>query len=319
MGFKSFNLVDIKSKIDEIKFDGMDWRDIKRLPQTFKRTTKLVDYTIDEQFDNLHKHLGIAEARLHVIIKSSMASSQTVETITDTALQISQSMKELANPYIDFDLKTRSEMQNTSFFELDRAIIDPENAENFNKVFGFWEYVKEYEVNVEDQKSAIGDPNYVSKIIVQKCQMLLEIIDCIKSKVKDRNRFLDNYDAIHSQLISLKGKQATYQLLVKESQQIFNVERKLDYRKQEYESINRLLINELPIFFEYYNEALSPILYLFYFNQLSVGYQFLLPLLDLRNPNFNEDLQSNEAIKTAESLIETFRQIPGSQLNDLSK
>ncbi|EGV64625.1 hypothetical protein PSN45_004955 [Yamadazyma tenuis] len=286
MDFSGIKFSDFKSRIESIKYPySIDWNGLKIIPQSFRRKAKIGVFTIDEQFDELHRTLGIVEASIKNLIKYSDMYTANVTLQLKSAKEIGDLFSSLCDPYISFDQQTRNEVKDMSLDKIvNRLFTSEDQTKEFMSQCFHFKVTESFIVKVQELIEVVGDPTEVSKTITSKCQVCLFLLENIKRFVRKRNHALDNYDYVVSQieLLLKKSKEKFQELSVKESQKLFNLQRRLEVLRSEYDTINTLLLKELPSFFHMVDSLLSPIKYLLYYNQLIFNYQTISKMLEFQ-------------------------------------
>lgn len=282
MDFNKFKMNHLIGGFEQLKLGSIEWNDIKRIPQSFKRKTKVGTYTVDEEFDNLHKYLGVLECHLKIVMNYSHSYTEQFKEQLQTSKRIGEDFKTLFDPYNNLNKHVKDQFKTKSVLDINDEVFQSQTEkELFLQDYRSWILAQEYIDAVNEAIKMVGDPSEAAKSIREKCQQCLTIIDSIKERVKTRNHVLDDYDAICCSLDTLCIKENTKELSAKELQTKFNLERKADHLKLQYDVINDLFKKELPYFLGLATSFTQPITLLMFFIQLLNSYQNLLPLQQL--------------------------------------
>lgn len=269
--------------------EQLDWQNLKRAPQLLKRKSKVGTYTFDEEFDTLHKDLGIVEASLKLMIKYS--ESIGVESLKQMEISknIGTLLDPLFDPYNTFTPVMRDKLKNKPLHEVNE-LFSADQEQTFIEEYNYWSTSKVYVNKLETIEPRIHEPALIYKVILKKCQESVNIIDIIKHNIRMRNNALDDYDSVYSSWNSLVSKSKTQELSVKETQRFYSLQRKLETYKVKYDKINELFKAELPIFFKLINMFLEPIILIMFYTQLTITYQITTNLSSIQNDlNFDLD------------------------------
>ncbi|CAH6723003.1 hypothetical protein CLIB1444_12S02080 [[Candida] jaroonii] len=264
-------------------FESISWNDIKRFPQSFKRRSKIGSFTFDEEFDTLHKDLGVLEGNLGTLIKYSKLFDVHSKRLVDHCGEIGVCVQNLMDPYNNFDISVRESLRKKGIGELSESMFKSTEAkEMFFKEYTYWNASGIYIEQINGLKQVINGPSRVCEIIELKCKKCLAIIEEVKIKVKARNHALDDYDSVYNDLEGLCFKAKTKDLTAKEAQLQFNLQRKREHYRTQYTQINDLFKKELPFFFKLVELFIKPINYIFFYHQLSISYQIATSLYPLQ-------------------------------------
>lgn len=311
LGINAFK--DVKERLENISIEGVKWGDLKRVPQTFKRKVKIGNFTCDEEFDVLHRDLGVAEAQLKHLIRASKTTAEETSKQMEISLNIARLFSTLLDPYNNFSQRARDELKSKSLeILLDTLFKTPDEVEQFFLEYEFWKKTDDYIEILQQSKVFVTNIAVFSNVVELRCNACLKLIDNIKQGIRLRNVALDDYDLINSRLMELVRLENARALTAKESELHFNLQRKLDYCRNQYNSINSHFLEQLPCFLDYVKDFLAPVFEMMLFSLLSTNYQILSEFLKLQNKfgfeletinsySWNDDLMrlSNENINEA--------------------
>lgn len=290
--FAISSVKDMREKLENFSLEGIKWNDLKRVPQTFKRKVKIGNYTCDEEFDMLHKDLGVAEAQLKQVIRASKSIAEESFKHIELSLAIAKSANVLLDPYNNFSQKARDELKSKSLDALlDTLFKTTEEVQQFSLEFESCKKTADYIDVLQQTRDCTSGLAAFANTVEEVCLACLKLIDNIKHRIKMRNVALDEYDSVNSKLTELDRISSVRSLTSKESQLQFNLERKLDFCKNQYSSINRLFLEQLPLFLDYVKDLLEDIFYLMFYLLLSTNYQIVNKLEKLQDV-FQFDLGS---------------------------
>lgn len=259
------------------------WNDIKRFPQSLKRKSKIGSFTFDEEFDMLHRDLGVLEGNIGTLVRYSKLFGVHTKRLVDHCGEIGLSVQSLLDPYNTFNISVRESIKTKAIGEIPSNVFSSkEERTRFYQDYKCWNAVGIYVDQINSLKRVLNDPSKICNIIERKCKKFLVIIEEIKVKVKARNHALDDYDGVFNELEGLYLKAKTKDLSAKESQLQFNLERKQEHYRAQYTQINDLFKKELPFFFKLAELFIKPINYIFFYHQLLMSYQIATCLYPLQ-------------------------------------
>lgn len=173
---------------------------------------------------------------------------------------------------------------------------------------------------MEDLRAAreevVPDLEETDSIICTRVNQLLDIIKNIQKRINSRKSALLDYDKVYNSHEQLVVKEQRSDLTVKQAQQMFSLERKLEENKLKYNAINDVLKKELPYFFKLVGLFISSLQEVLFFKQLTIYFQVNLKLQPLRQvfePKSNQPRTAGSFGKTmplplfAEKLYNDFR------------
>lgn len=244
-------------------FDQFDWSHVKKMTQTFKRKTKLGSYTVDEEFDFLYKTFINIEISIKTIVKYCQTFTKESKNQLQISCELGKIWSKLFDPYNSLPLEVREKMNMDKMETIrDEILQDSEVTKTFQSDHKTWEKVKVFSQVVDEMSEQVDFQSLASTTItIQKyCNELQKILENIKAKIKQRNETLDDYDSVYNELDNLHLKSKTRELSIKEIQTQMNLQRKLDFYKNNYEMINNLFKKEFPYFFTMYDTFLHSLL-----------------------------------------------------------
>lgn len=288
---KQLKVVDsrIKSSTKEL-----DWNYLKRTPQFLKQRIKFGNgsYTSDEEFNYLEKQFKETEKTLQSVEKYVKMYSKSTLTLLDRSTAVGKGYSLLYDPYEDLAKKT-GEQSNSQVFE-----------DQYRK----WQNVNNYIETINMCKSEIeNETKTLAAMVELKIQEIYSNINNIHKKIRVRSYALVDYDKVYNSHDNLLLKQKSGELTVKQSQQLFSSERKLEENKVKFDEINDLLKKELPYFLKLVELILTPLQEYVYYVQLMNYFQFSSRCksyanfinLDVRiisSPNFADELMTQNSI-----------------------
>ncbi|CUM64975.1 uncharacterized protein PRCAT00002593001 [Priceomyces carsonii] len=289
--------------------EHFDWNSIKRAPQFLKQKAKLGSCTIDEEFNEHYDNLQLVERKMQTLSKYSKILVEKNLLILETSESIGLVIKELFDPYNSLPKSVKQQlgalqsnpnaMDNTIFLNKSSQLV-------FEEEYRLWEDAETYIDCIKNIYPAIkGELELMGRTLDNKVIEVLRIIKNIKKKIKIRSYALLDYDKAFNSQENLLIKQKSDELTIKQSQQLYNLERKLGEYKLNYDTINSLLKRELPCFFKLVDMILQPIQLMVYYVQLMVSYQIHSNLRTLRE-TFNIDENSYKEVNFNLKMIEEF-------------
>lgn len=285
-----------------------DWNDLRRTPQLLRRKANFESYTVDEEFEELNDRLIYIEKQLKKLSKYSLSYCSGILKVLSHTRDIGTLIQQLFDPYYSLpnSIKERLEINGTLdshpeslFLSTSRWTIFQEEYDIWSNYTSYLECIKVIEPSIKNEIEILGS------IIEARVTDILGLISFIKKHVKNRNYALLDYDKAYNTYETLHLKQQTSELSVKQSQQLYNLERK----KGEYESLyttsNDLLKKELPFFFKLVDSILQPLQLRTYYVQLLVSYQININLLSIQDI-FHINLEDIKLDVNSMKLIEDF-------------
>jgi hypothetical protein len=304
-------LVSKQLKVADKKFktstkEHFDWSNIKRTPQLLRRKANLESYTVDEGFDELESNLLYIEKKLNCLIKYTSGYCSGILKVLTHSKNIGLFLQQLFDPYntLPDSIKTKLEAnrnfdsQNESIFlSASRQCIFREEYEIWSNCASYVECTKTIEPSIKNEIEILG------AMVEVRVSEMLRLISFIKKHIRNRNYALMDYDKTYNAHESLALRHKTDELSIKQSQQMHNLERKLEGNKVIYTDLNGLLKKELPFFFKLVDSILQPIQLRTYYVQLLVSYQININLLSIQDI-FHIDLE--ELKRDTNGIIEQF-------------
>lgn len=238
-----------KHLIAEQTSNRIDWGCIRRTSQLIRSKVKSGSYTVDEEFDDLNETLRRVERDLRIVIKYTGDFSSTALKLIDISLSIGITVQTLFDPYNG-------------------------DAESFEKNFRSWENINFYIQVINNIKPKITkELALMTEVTTSKLTIILNHVKTIQKKIHLRNDALLEYDKSFNSHEKLLSEQKTGELSLKQSQQLFSIERKFQINKEKYEKLNGMLKTELPYFFSLVSLTFRNILLVIYYIQLMVVFQ----------------------------------------------
>lgn len=174
----------------------------------------------------------------------------------------------------------------------------------------YWMNIKRYLATLADIQSCIKEiSTTLSQTVDPKMKSILRLIGRTRRHVLLRHDALLEYDKIFDQVDGLLIIQESGSLTSRQIQNLVRLEIRLDLTKREYDKHNELLKKELPCFFKLIQSAVHPMVFLVFYVQISVAYQFSLNLLSLLEV-FQIDRQKLYSLDFGKKLVEDFSQPP---------
>lgn len=252
--------------------DHLDWTNIKRTSQIIKQKVKNESCTVDEKFDELKGTLLETEKKLRSLKEFIDIYCETLKSMLDDSKQIGQLFVDVFDPNNNFHYASSYD----NFEEMKESLREMHDSPKsktriLEEEYDLWKvrekysrYIEEVELSVSKSVTAL---NYS---VSEKVSELLECSMLIKKCMKRRCNALIDYDKTYNAHENLIIKQSTEDLTLKQSQQIHNLERKLDEYDILYKVVNNLLKDELPVFFNLVNKILTCLVYQIYYDQLTI-------------------------------------------------
>lgn len=306
-------LVSKQLKVADKKFktstkEHFDWNSIKRTPQLLRRKANLESYTVDEVFVELESNLLYIEKKLNCLSKYTSGYCSGILKVLMHSKNIGLFLQQLFDPYntLPNSIKTKLEgngnfdSQNESIFlSASRQSIFREEYETWSNCASYVECTKTIEPSIKNEIEILGT------MVEDRVSEMLRLISFIKKHIRNRNYALMDYDKTYNTHESLALRQKTDELSIKQSQQMHNLERKLEGNKVIYTNLNDLLKKELPFFFKLVDSILQPIQLRTYYVQLLVSYQININLLSIQDI-FHIDLEELKKDTNGCRIIEQF-------------
>ncbi|KAK6459487.1 uncharacterized protein RJT20DRAFT_147175 [Scheffersomyces xylosifermentans] len=238
----------------------IEWSYIKRTPQFLKQKIKYGSgsYTSDEDFDNLAIELSSLEERFSSINKYVKSYEKSMSDILNSCEAAGEQFKNLFDPYQSL-LREGGDKSADAVFEEEYRI--------WQDVHHYIEAIRNSKLAIENEIKMLSDTAQV------KTSEVLKIVKAIQKKVKERSYALVDYDKVYNSHESLLLKQNSEGLTVKQSQQLYSLERKSEEYYAKYDAINSLLKKELPFFFKLVDLVLDPLSIMVYYVQLTISFQ----------------------------------------------
>jgi amphiphysin len=263
----------------------IDWNGLKRTPQKLRlKVIKDGSNTVDEMFDTLELEFSFLKQSINQLIKYSQKFQSAFIATLETSQEIGKSLTKFFDPYNNFR---------------------PE--EQCNDGFILWEVIHRYLEDIRSTQSEISkDLEETFQIISTKLNELLVLVKVIQKRINARTHSLLDYDKVYNNHEQLVTKEQTSGLTVKQSQQIFNLERKLKENKLKYDEINDVLKTELPYFFKLVGLFMSSLQQIIFYKQLTIYYQANLKLQPLREMLGSQTVPDKTFNHSTTALISNF-------------
>ncbi|KAI3406831.2 hypothetical protein KGF56_000436 [Candida oxycetoniae] len=224
---KKWKLVD-----EKLKPTQFDWNKIKRTPQFLKQKIKFAggSYTVDEEFNALEFVVKQQDDALKKVLESLKLFCESMGEVVQESIGVSEGFHNLIDPYSNFK----------------------KDSETMNDAYDLWANMIKYK-HLMQKIDMSGEIDAVVNGSMKRLETLSStILKNVFKKIRDRQYALLDYDKIYNEHDSLivKQEQGMEQLSLKQSNQIFTLERKLAEYKVKYDNLNELLKRELPGFIQ---------------------------------------------------------------------
>lgn len=284
-------LMTTRLKVVDKKFktstrDNFEWKNIKRTPQLLRQKAKLESYTIDEEFDDLHENLLIVEKKMKGLSKYTCGYCEGILSVLTHSKNIGTLVKELFDPYhsLPKSIKEKLGKDGTIAIEDENVFLSKSKQSIFREEYELWTNCNSYNECINTIEPSIkNELEILEKMVDSRVNEILLFVSTIKKHVRNRSYALMDYDKTYNNHETLSLKEKSGELSVKQSQQIHNLERKLEEYKAVYNHMNGLLKTELPFFFKLVESILQPIQCRIYYVQLLVSYQINVNLLSIQD------------------------------------
>lgn len=243
---------------------NLDWVCIKRNAQLLKHKMSGLSYTVDEEFNMLVDQLQLLDKHIHSIVKYTKSFGTNVLTVLDHSKDVGCYLKRLFDPYSSLEITGA----------LGALVVSKTTESFFDMNYKTWENADVFVQIIERIGPAIQEESSkLSTITKEKMEIVYQHVKTITKQIQIRNDRLLEYDkAVNKQeTLLLKKKQGP--LSVKQSQQLFNLERKLITLKAAYDEYNDVLKRELPYFFSLVKSSFETLSIIIFYSQLSIIYQ----------------------------------------------
>ncbi|CAX45133.1 starvation-or genotoxic-stress mediator, protein, putative [Candida dubliniensis CD36] len=252
---KLSNLVSNHLKIVDKKITGNEqfhWNRLKRTPQILKQKIKFAagSYTVDQTFNELDEELIAIEASIKKLSKYAKVFGESMNQILSNSVGSAESFQNLIDPYTN--LKNDSQI-------LDDA-------------YTAWSKITKYKHKVKDIFVETEIDHLVSSV-EKKLSEICKIYNAVFKKIELRKTALLDYDKVYNDHESLLLKQEQSELTLKQNNQLYSLERKLEDTKTRYTRINSLLVRELPLLICFTQEAMGYVQAHIYYVHLTFCYQ----------------------------------------------
>lgn len=252
---KLSNLVSNHLKIVDKRITGNEqfhWNRLKRTPQILKQKIKFAggSYTIDQTFNELDEELLVIDASIKKLIKYTKVFGESMNQVLSNSVCSAESFQNLIDPYTN--LKSDSQI--------------------LEDAYATWSKITKYKHKVKD----VFVENEIDHLVSSVEKKLLEITKIYKAvfkKIELRKTALLDYDKVYNDHESLLLKQEQSELTLKQNNQLYSLERKLDDTKIRYTRINSLLVRELPLLIRLTQEVMGYVQAHIYYVHLTFCYQ----------------------------------------------
>lgn len=267
--------------------DYLDWETIKRLPHRLKQKTKLVSYTVDEEFDALHEQFCSKMKALRLLASYTTTYIEQVKGLLQHSKEVAAAAGELFDPCFSLPHETkielRTKMKKVGLKSLDEVFPSTEAKALFQEEYRVWDDTRVYSATVDNIELAImSELARLDTTVSEKVALVVKYSASIEKHIRTRSHVLLDYDRAYDTVDGLALKQKTAELTVKQGRQYYHAERKLGPLQEAYARINTLLKEELPYFFRLAAALIQQLHVLTYYVNLMVTYQFSSNLLGLR-------------------------------------
>lgn len=288
----------VENKLKDTR-DSLDWETIKRSPQKLKQKTKLVSYTVDEEFNALHEQFCAKIKGLKSLVSHTTAYVELVSRLLDHSREIAAAASDLFDPCFSLlhetKIEIRKQMKKVDLKSLEYVFPSTSAKARFEEEYRIWDDTRLYTSTVGNIDMAVMcELQWLASTVSGKVDQVLKYAATIEKHIRTRSHILLDYDTAYNVVDTLALKQKTEELSIKQSRQYYNSERKLDALLEDYNKINTALKEELPYFFKLLAAFIQPLHIMTYYVNLMVTYQFSTNILSLQE-EFGisvEDLQS---------------------------
>lgn len=283
--------------------DHLDWNTLKYTPQKLKQKAKLGSYLVDEVFDDLEIQLFQIEKSFRKLLNSTALYKDQVFEICQLMNKVSEAAKSLFDPYaglsrnVFMELNTKNQINILGDLDsISQISISTPEKKLFSNECKKWENVKIYQKVSTIILATIKDElELLALSVAGRIEKVLSLIQSIKKRIKNRSMVKYEYDKLYNKHESLMLKQKQSEMSVRQSNQLYHLERKVEDQKKEYDYVNENLKKELPYFFKLVTSFLEPLYLLIYYVQLMVDYQVSSNLLCLKDGfNITTDITSKD-------------------------
>lgn len=305
--------------------DHLDWNTLKYTPQKLKQKAKLGSYLVDEVFDDLEIQLFQIERSFRKSLKSTALYKDQVLEVCQLMNKVSEAAKSLFDPYaglsrnVFMELNMRNQMNTSGDLDsISQISISSPERKLFSNEFKKWENVRIYQKVSTIILATIKDELELFAVnVTSRIEKVLSLIQCIKKRIKNRSLVKYEYDKLYNKHESLLLKQKQSEMSVRQSNQLYHLERKVEDQKKEYDCINDNLKKELPYFFKLVTSFLEPLYLLIYYVQLMVDYQISSNVLCLKDSfNITTDITSEDFLSHT---VNGYTQDTGEVINKLDE
>ncbi|CAI5757052.1 unnamed protein product [Candida verbasci] len=262
---KITNIVSNKLKSLDISNTHVDWHKLKRAPQILKQKIKSKEgsLTVDEEFDELENKFVGYNRNTKNLIQHFQTMNESIDQLIVVSISISECFQNAIDPY--------SHMNENNTIK---------NEKEEEEAFELWSKVTRYK-NI--MKSIIDKIERVKLTQLKSIEKLGEIIKINKLVYKTldiRHGYLLEYDSIYNEYNNLlMKKEQGENLTIKQSNQFYNLQRKLEDYRDRYKSINFKIKSMLPLYMTLIQDIITIIVIKLFFANLQY-FQCVVELLE---------------------------------------
>lgn len=269
------------------------------------------DVIVDDEYDNIKLRFNATERNMRDMEKSITSYCENLEELFLTSKNICESATALFDPYHSLSKATLGKLNDQRSIEKASIFLSQSKCRQFGYGYSLWRRAHKFaDACGKLQKQNQREISFIQSIVSVKTAEALAYIKVTKKTMNHRQSLLTQYSKITFELNDLKKKQKENQLSLKQSQRLFNLERKADTLLSDYENVNMKLKDIGPELLKLNDEQASILQQLVYYVQFTVFYQVdlqLSTLQDLINADSCTDPES--AIKALTTEIDGFKSI----------
>ncbi|QFZ25632.1 hypothetical protein EJF18_10735 [Clavispora lusitaniae] len=258
---------------------GISYEGLKRAPQFLRQAMRLATSTVDEEFEELLLQLNAIESHGKKVLK------------------IMSSYQDSVNAWLIHMERIVSNVK--SIFEVD------DDTESQKHIL---ERTVHYEKVIESLRLSIDEIfNTVPVVLAERVKILLAHISVLRGEIRKRDIALVDYDKIYDKFDTMSISKAAGNMTMKQSQQYFATERKMELSKLEYEKHNMALKKELPCFIYFAKSFMKEAFTFIFYTQINVANQIDSDLRLLQD-EFATDIIEPSIKEFGEKLVEEFNE-----------
>lgn len=239
----------------------------------FKKTW-VEDAIVDEEYDDLKLRLSCIEKNLIELSKNLDIYCTNFEGLFAAAEEIGNSARAIFDPYHSLSKSTLTKLNSQQSVEKMSLFLSQSKCLQFGNGYSMWSQTTDYaETSAKLLKKNRDELSFIREVVTTKTLEALKYIGSVGKLMSARQSILTQYSRTTLELNNLLKRKDANQLSVKQSQQLFNQERRAESLLQDYEEVNVKLKATLPELLRLNDELISILQQMVYYVQLTIFYQ----------------------------------------------